>query len=147
MQGRAFVTASSYARILPPQLMGQYLTAAIGALESSTSGVPLKVAALKAVRKYVTHVNLGVRPDHRCSFCSVPEDKPIAPLAPRIVAALAPFMSSVTEDSLALVLEALSTVTQVDEGKWLTPDLATTLVGMLLATYQRNVNGLFNSSI
>jgi importin-9 len=75
------------------------------------------------------------------SFCSVPSDKPIAPLAPRIVAALAPFMSSVTEDSLVLVLEALSTVTQVDDGAWLTPELATTIVQMLLATYERNVNG------
>jgi importin-9 len=127
--------------------MGQYLTAAIGALESSTSGVPLKVAALKAVRKYVICVDSDQSPDYRYSFCSVPEDKPIAPLAPRLVAALAPFMSSVTEDTLALVLEALSTVTQVDEGKWVTPDLATTIVGMLLATYQRNVNGAFNSPI
>lgn len=122
--------------------MGQYLTTAIAALESADIGVPLKVAALKAVRKYVYYnlyqINL---PDNLCSFCSIPEDRPIAPLAPRIVAALAPFMSSVTEDSLALVLEALSTVSQVDEGKWLTPDLATTIVSMLLATYQRNVNG------
>jgi len=75
------------------------------------------------------------------SFCSVPSDKSIAPLAPRIVAALAPFMSSVTEDALALVLEALSTVTQVDDGSWLTPELATTIVQMLLSTYERNVNG------
>jgi hypothetical protein len=33
--------------------MSQYLNAALEALESSASGVPLKVAALKAVRKYV----------------------------------------------------------------------------------------------
>ncbi|PVG01815.1 ARM repeat-containing protein [Serendipita vermifera] len=131
LQGRAFVTASSYARLLPATLIGQYLTAAIEALESSSSGVPLKVAALKAVR----------------NFCSVPDDTTIAPLAPRIVGILAPFMSTVTEDSLALVLEALSTVTQVDDGKWLTPDLATTIVNMLLTTYQRNVNDPISLSI
>lgn len=55
-------------------------------------------------------------------------------------------MASVTEDSLALVLEALSTVVQVDDGKWLTPDIATAVVNMLLATYQKNVNGEFEFS-
>ncbi|KAG8810837.1 hypothetical protein FRC17_002742, partial [Serendipita sp. 399] len=131
LQGRAFVTASAYARVLPPALMGQYLAAAVEALESSTAGVPLKVAALKAVR----------------NFCSIPDDKPIAPLGPRIIAALAPFMETVTEDSLALVLEALSTVTQVDNGKWLTPELATSIVGVLLKTYARNVNDPISLSI
>ena len=62
-------------------------------------------------------------------------------MAPRIVAALSPFMASVTEDSLALVLEALSTVVQVDGGKWLTPELATQVVQLLLQTYARNANG------
>ncbi|KAG8780119.1 hypothetical protein FRC20_008445 [Serendipita sp. 405] len=131
LQGRAFVTASSYARILPPSLMGQYLIAAVEALESPTAGVPLKVAALKAVR----------------NFCSVTDDKPIAPMGPRIIAALAPFMDTVTEDSLALVLEALSTVTQVDNGKWLTPELATNIVGILLKNYARNVNDPISLSI
>jgi hypothetical protein len=55
-------------------------------------------------------------------------------------------MATVTEDSLALVLEALSTVVQVDDGKWLTPEIATTVVGMLLATYERNVNGEYYHS-
>ncbi|CCA73674.1 related to KAP114-Member of the karyopherin-beta family, nuclear import [Serendipita indica DSM 11827] len=131
LQGRAFVTASTYARILPPTLMGQYLTAAVEALESSSSGVPLKVAALKAVR----------------NFCSIPDDKPIAPMGPRIVAALSPFMTSVTEDSLALVLEALSTVVQVDGGKWLTPELATQVVQLMLQTYARNANDPISLSI
>lgn len=131
LQGRAFVTASSYARLLPAPLMSQYLNASLEALESSASGIPLKVAALKAVR----------------NFCSIPSDKPIAPLAPRVVAALAPFMSSVTEDSLVLVLEALSTVTQVDDGSWLTPDIATKIVQMLLSTYERNVNDPISLSI
>jgi hypothetical protein len=59
LQGRAFVTASSYARLLPAPLMSQYLNAALEALESSGSGVPLKVAALKAVRKYVPLIQLA----------------------------------------------------------------------------------------
>jgi hypothetical protein len=58
LQGRAFVTASTYSRLLPSDLITQYLTAALDALESSSSGVPLKVAALKAIRKYVRSVSI-----------------------------------------------------------------------------------------
>lgn len=36
--------------------MTQYLTAALEAVESPSSGVPLKVAALKAIRKYVHQI-------------------------------------------------------------------------------------------
>lgn len=76
------------------------------------------------------------------SFCSVDEDRPLAKFGPRVVAALAPFMGSATEDSLGVVLEALSTVIQVDTGRWLTPELATTVVGMMLASYEKNINGI-----
>jgi len=67
LQGRAFVTASSYARILPPQLMSQYLSASLDALESSASGVPLKVAALKAIRKYVL-LDYSVSTSYGCLY-------------------------------------------------------------------------------
>lgn len=56
-------------------------------------------------------------------------------------------MSTVTEDALALVLEGLSAVIEVDEGKWLTPDQVATIVQMLLVTFEKNVNGTFSKTI
>lgn len=56
-------------------------------------------------------------------------------------------MSTVTEDALALVLEGLSAVIEVDEGKWLTPDQVATIVQMLLVTFEKNVNGMFSKTI
>ena len=70
------------------------------------------------------------------------DDKALGPLGPRIISALAPFVSTVTEDALALVLEGLSAVIEVDEGKWLTPEQVATIVQMLLVTFEKNVNGM-----
>jgi importin-9 len=75
------------------------------------------------------------------SLCNVDDDKALGPLGPRIISALAPFVSTVTEDALALVLEGLSAVIGIDEGKWLTPDQVATIVQMLLVTFEKNVNG------
>ncbi len=69
LQGRAFVFASQYAKLLPSQLAGQYLDAAVQVLEASEAGVPVKVSAVKAIHKYdwsrqtsvsSTHHNLGL---------------------------------------------------------------------------------------
>jgi hypothetical protein len=81
------------------------------------------------------------------SLCDVDDDKALGPLGPRIISALAPFVSTVTEDALALVLEGLSAVIEVDEGKWLTPDQVATIVQMLLVTFEKNVNGVSNTTI
>ena len=51
LQGRAFVFASQYARLLPAQLAGQYLDAAVQVLESAEAGIPVKVSAVKAIHK------------------------------------------------------------------------------------------------
>jgi len=71
----------------------------------------------------------------------VDDDKALGPLGPRIISALAPFVSTVTEDALALVLEGLSAVIEVEDGSWLTPDQVATIVQMLLVTFEKNVNG------
>ncbi len=54
LQGRAFVFASQYAKLLPGQLAVQYLEAAIQVLETSEAGVPVKVSAVKAIHKCVS---------------------------------------------------------------------------------------------
>ncbi|EEB93720.1 hypothetical protein MPER_07587 [Moniliophthora perniciosa FA553] len=51
LQGRGFVFASQYAKLLPVQLAGQYLNAAVQVIEASDAGIPIKVSAVKAVHK------------------------------------------------------------------------------------------------
>ena len=49
--------ASQYAKLLPAQLAGQYLDAAVQVLEASEAGIPVKVSAVKAIHKYVRTLN------------------------------------------------------------------------------------------
>jgi importin-9 len=46
-----------------------------------------------------------------------------------------------TEDTLSLVLETLSVVVEVDESKWLTPELANSLVLAVLEVWTKNNKG------
>lgn len=51
LQGRAFVFASQYAKILPLQAANHYIEAALQALESDGTTIPVKVSAVKAINK------------------------------------------------------------------------------------------------
>ena len=51
LQGRAFVFASSFAKVLPSTLAGQYLLAAVEVLESPGTGIPVKASAVKSIQK------------------------------------------------------------------------------------------------
>ena len=51
LQGRGFVFASQYAKVLPLQSAGHYLNAAVSVLESNEAGVPVKISAVKAIHK------------------------------------------------------------------------------------------------
>ena len=51
LQGRSFVFASQYAQLLPTELAGQYLNAAIQVVEASEAGIPIKISAIKALSK------------------------------------------------------------------------------------------------
>lgn len=51
LQGRAFVFASQYSKLLPSQMTGQYLEAAVQVVENAEAGVPVKVSAIKAIHK------------------------------------------------------------------------------------------------
>jgi hypothetical protein len=46
-----------------------------------------------------------------------------------------------SEDTLSLVLETLSVVLEVDESKWLTPDLTFSLVTAVLEIWAKNNKG------
>lgn len=60
---------------------------------------------------------------------------------PRIAKDLGPFLLVTTEDTLSLVLETLSVVVEVDESKWLTPELANSLVLAVLDVWAKNNKG------
>jgi hypothetical protein len=51
LQGRGFVFASQYAKLLPLDSAGQYLDAAIQVVEATEAGIPVKISAVKAVHK------------------------------------------------------------------------------------------------
>ncbi|KAF9225273.1 ARM repeat-containing protein [Gyrodon lividus] len=122
LQGRAFVFASQFAKLLPLQMAGQYLEAAMHVVESDTSSIPVKVSAVKAVH----------------NFCQGAEDSALIPFVARISQDLGPFLLLTTEDTLSLVLETMSVVLEVDKASWLTTALANSLVLATLEVWTQN---------
>ncbi|KDQ62857.1 hypothetical protein JAAARDRAFT_146629 [Jaapia argillacea MUCL 33604] len=122
LQGRGFVFASQFSKLLPAQLAGQYLEAAIHVIEAEEAGIPIKVSAVKAVN----------------NFCQGMDDAVLAPVIARIARDIGPFALATSEDTLSLVLETLSVVIEVEEGKWLTPDLTSSLVMASLEVWSKN---------
>ncbi|TFK26759.1 ARM repeat-containing protein [Coprinopsis marcescibilis] len=122
LQGRGFVFASQFAKLLPAHAATQYLDAAVQVIESAEAGVPVKVSAVKAVH----------------NFCQSGDDSVLVPYAPRIAKDLGPFLGVTSEDTLSLVLETLSVVLEIDSGKWLTPELASALVVVSLEVWHKN---------
>lgn len=61
--------------------------------------------------------------------------------ASRIAQDLGPLLLVASEDTLSLILETLSVVLEVDQGKWLSSELADSLVGALLDVWGKNNKG------
>ncbi|KAA1471630.1 ARM repeat-containing protein [Dentipellis sp. KUC8613] len=123
LQGRCLVFASRYSKLLPTEVAGQYLDAAVQVIEASETGIPFKISAVKAIH----------------NFCEGIEDSALVSVAPRITRDLGPFLLQTTEDTLSLVLETLGVVVAVDGSKWLTVDLANDLVLALLEVWTKNI--------
>ncbi|TFK42052.1 armadillo-type protein [Crucibulum laeve] len=122
LQGRGFVFASQFAKLLPLQSAGHYLEAAIQVVEANDANVPVKISAVKAIH----------------NFYQGGEDSALLPFAPRIAKDLGPFLLVTSDDTLSLVLETLSVVVEVNQGKWLTPELADSLVLAELEVWHKN---------
>ncbi|EGO18981.1 hypothetical protein SERLADRAFT_418638 [Serpula lacrymans var. lacrymans S7.9] len=122
LQGRGFVFASQFAQLLPVEMVGQYLEAAIHVIESDAAGIPVKISAVKAVH----------------NFCQGANDSALTPFVPRIAQDLGPFLLLTTEDTLSLVLETMSEVINVDKGNWITVDLSNSLVLAVLEVWSKN---------
>ncbi|EPQ60043.1 ARM repeat-containing protein [Gloeophyllum trabeum ATCC 11539] len=123
LQGRGFVFASQYAKLLPSNLAGQYLEAAVQVIEAQDAGIPIKISAVKAVQ----------------NFCQGMEASIIIPFAPRIAADLGPFLLMTSEDTLSLVLDTVSVVLDIDDGKWLSVELASSLTSAVLDVWSKNI--------
>lgn len=123
LQGRAIVFASQYASILPQDLQAQYLQASWMILKNESSGVPVKVSGVKAIRNFIS---------------SMPDNTTVG-VAPQILQDLAPFLLVTAEETLTLVLETLTVLLKVGKGQWLAPDLAGSLANALLDVWQKNV--------
>lgn len=65
----------------------------------------------------------------------------LVPVAPRIAEDLYPFLAMTTDDTLTLVLETIASVLSIEDGSWLTPALASSLVSAVLAIWQQNAKG------
>ncbi|VDB86276.1 unnamed protein product [Peniophora sp. CBMAI 1063] len=123
LQGRALVFASRFARLLPLDMAGQYLDAAVQVLESPSTGVPFKICAVKAIQQ----------------FSNALESQALEPAAPRMAKDLGPFLLQTTEDTLSLVLETLQNIVEIEDGRWLEVPLARDLVLALLEVWAKNI--------
>ncbi|KAI0275362.1 ARM repeat-containing protein [Gloeopeniophorella convolvens] len=122
LQGRCLFFASRFAELLPSDVRGQYLDAAVQVIESSETGIPFKVSAVKSIQHFAQYI----------------QDSQLA-IVPRIARDLGPFLLETTEDTLTLVLETLSALSDVGSGTWLTPDLADALTVALLDVWPKNI--------
>lgn len=75
------------------------------------------------------------------SFCSGMPEGVVLPVAPQIAKDLGPLLLLTNEDTLSLILETLSAVIEVNGGKWITPELAESLVLVLLQVWAQNNKG------
>ncbi|KAG6810962.1 hypothetical protein H0H92_009610 [Tricholoma furcatifolium] len=128
LQGRGFVFASKYAKLLSVEFAGQYLDAALQVIEASEAGIPVKISAVKAAH----------------NFFQEGADSTLVGIAPRVANILGPFLFVASDDTLSLVLETLLVVLEVDKGSWLKPEMADSLVLALLEVLNKNIKGRFN---
>lgn len=62
-------------------------------------------------------------------------------VAPRMIHNLGPLLLSTTEDTLTLILGTLDVSLQIDNGRWLTPDLTASISSALLEIWVKNARG------
>ncbi|EMD32596.1 hypothetical protein CERSUDRAFT_161550 [Gelatoporia subvermispora B] len=122
LQGRAFVFASRYASLLPTEVAGLYVNAAVEALENKTAPMCAGISAVIALHH----------------FCSGVAHSVLLPFMHRIANDLGPFLLQTTEDLLGLVLETLISVITIESGKWLNVELAGALTVSLLEVWMKN---------
>jgi hypothetical protein len=146
LQGRAFVFASQFAGLLPEQLASQYLGAAVNALESPSVGVPVKISAVKTIKKSVSLATMSRRHPMPCSllkgvliysFCRFVDASVLQPSSHSILSLLIPLLGQATGETLYLVLETVRAVLGLDDAL-LSPDNCGQVVEPLYAIWESN---------
>jgi hypothetical protein len=89
----------------------------------------------------ISRFSIALTKSNYLSFCQNIAQSSLGPLAPRIAKDLGPFLLITSEDTLSLVLEALSVVVEI-EGDWMTPQLAGDIVTAVLDVWTKNVKGI-----
>ncbi|KAK1923454.1 armadillo-type protein [Papiliotrema laurentii] len=100
LQGRAFVFASQFASLLSPQLAGQYLSAAVSALEAPDVPVPVKISAVKTIK----------------NFCRFVDAEVMSPQSGKILSMLLPLLPQTDGETLYLLLETIRATLGLDKG-------------------------------
>ncbi|KAG5638025.1 hypothetical protein H0H81_002226 [Sphagnurus paluster] len=127
LQGRGFVFASQYSKLLPAELANQYLTAAVQVIEATEAGIPVKISAVKAIN----------------NFCQGGEDATLINFVPRIAKDLGPFLFATSDDTLSLVLETLSVVLEVEKD----PIFLSILTDILATLAGSPTNGIYEAVV
>ncbi|ORX95566.1 ARM repeat-containing protein [Basidiobolus meristosporus CBS 931.73] len=97
LQGRAFVFASQFAKILPADLATQYISFAVNAIRKDQP-VPIRVSALMALS----------------NFCRYMDPQYVAPFQAGILEGVAEMVDDSSEETLILVLETLLSAVKIN---------------------------------
>ncbi|KAI8338795.1 armadillo-type protein [Choanephora cucurbitarum] len=99
LQGRAFVFASEFAKILPTDMASQYVAVAVQALQSPSSGIPVKISALRALDNYCKYLN----PTY------------VTPYQVNIMEGTCQLLPMASEESLMLLLDTLASAVKINQ--------------------------------
>ncbi|KAI7903140.1 armadillo-type protein [Cokeromyces recurvatus] len=99
LQGRAFVFASEFAKILPNDMSSQYVSVAVQALQSPNSGIPVKISALRALDNYCKYLNPQF----------------VTPYQVNIMEGACQLLPLATEESLMLLLDTLASAIKINQ--------------------------------
>ncbi|KAI7859526.1 armadillo-type protein [Circinella umbellata] len=98
LQGRAFVFASEFAKVLPTEMASQYVMAAVNALQSPASSIPVKISALRALNNY----------------CKDLDPQYSAPYQVNILEGACQLLPDASEESLMLLLQSLCSAVKIN---------------------------------
>ncbi|KAG1180299.1 hypothetical protein G6F70_000463 [Rhizopus microsporus] len=99
LQGRAFVFASEFAKVLPTEMASQYVSVAVHALQSPTSGIPVKISALRALNNYCKYLNAVYISNYQV----------------QIMEGTCLLLPNATEESLMLLLDTLGSAIKINQ--------------------------------
>ncbi|KAI9023057.1 armadillo-type protein [Phycomyces nitens] len=98
LQGRAFVFASEFAKILPAEMASQYVPVAVHALQAPASGIPVKISALRALHNY----------------CKYLDPQYVIPYQVNIMEGACQLLPTATEESLMLLMDTLGSAVRIN---------------------------------